>query len=122
MRLTHPTAHGHAAASAPAAAEQQPEAKEGAAPLPAPTQGLRLSMPASYALLGLMIALSAALANGSLAFVSQPVKVRRWRAPPQCALRTPHARLPQRGAAPAFCAARFPGARVSFACQALTCR
>ena len=37
-----------------------------------------LGVTGSYLLLGLMISLSAGLANGSLAFVSQPVKVRAF--------------------------------------------
>jgi len=37
-----------------------------------------LNAPACFFLLGVGIALSNALSNGSLAYVSQPVKVRRW--------------------------------------------
>jgi len=68
-----------AAAPPPAAAAEGGEASTRAAHDAAAAPSARslrlLSMPASYGLLGLMIALSAALANGSLAFVSQPVKV-----------------------------------------------
>ena len=68
-----------AAAPPPAAASDSAEASTRAAHDAAAAPSSRslrlLSMPASYGLLGLMIALSAALANGSLAFVNQPVKV-----------------------------------------------
>ncbi len=52
-------------------------ASEGQSVPASPCRERALNVSGSYMLLGLMIALSSTLANGSLAYVSQPVKARR---------------------------------------------